>query len=153
VVLVRNGATSGRWRFAGTSLIDVTSQPNTVQIQSVRIQTSTLDTTLTDPATPFPLREVMRVDPLDSVRVTVTTNHTDDVVLLHHASHRRVFRNNGDGTYTIKWVSGALAGWRHFGIDALSRGTLFDDTAAYDSNRWYVPFVVRGSVALGDYYP
>src|SRR5439155_12148992 len=104
-----------RWRFAGTSLVDVTSDVNTTHIQSVRVQTSTLDTLVADPVALFRLRQVLRFPALDSVRVTVTTNHPDDVVLLHHADHRRMFHNNGDGTYTIKFLTGPLAGWRHFG--------------------------------------
>ncbi|HEY6195738.1 MAG TPA: hypothetical protein VI504_11915 [Candidatus Eisenbacteria bacterium] len=141
-----------RWRFAGTSLVEVTSDVNTTRIQSVHVQTSTLDTTLTDPAALFRLRDVLRIGPSDSVRVTVTTNHPDDVVLLHHADHRRPFRNNGDGTYSIRWVTGPLGGWRHFGVDAIAHATLFDDAAGYDSNRWVIPFVVTSQTPV-DYYP
>jgi hypothetical protein len=144
------GAT--HWRFAGTSLVDIVSSTNTTQIQSVRVQSTGLDTTLTDPAAFFLLRGVMRVNPSDSVRVTVTTNHANDVVLLHHAGFRRRFRNNGDGTYTIKWLTGPLGGWRHFGVDAIAHTTLFDDTAVYDSNRWFIPFAVVSEPVV-DYFP
>lgn len=140
------------WRFSATSLVNVTSDVNTTQIQAVHVQTSTVDTVLTDPAALFRLRRVLRILPSDSVRVTVTTNHANDVVLLHHADHRRLFRNNGDGTYTIKFLTGPLGGWRHFGVDAIAHATLFDDTAGYDDNRWHIPFVIT-SEAVVDYYP
>lgn len=144
------GAT--RWRFSGTSLVSVTSNVNTVQIQSVHIQATGVDTVITDPTALFKLRRVIRVLPTDSVRVTVTTNHTNDVLLLHHAFRRFRFRNNGDGTYTIRWFTGPLGGWRHFGVDAISHATLFDDTAGYDDNRWHIPFVVTTETPV-DYYP
>jgi hypothetical protein len=144
------GAT--RWRFSGTSLVSVTSDVNTTRILSVHIQSSTVDTVIMLPSQLFKLRDVIRIQPTDSVRVTVTTNHTDDVVLLHHAFHRYRFRNNGDGTYTIKWLTGPLGGWRHFGVDAIAHGTLFDDTAGYDDNRWHIPFVVTSQAPV-DYYP
>lgn len=146
--------TSGttRWRFSGTSLVSVTSDVNTTQIQSVHIQSSTVDTVITDPVALFKLRSVIRILPTDSVRVTVTTNHSDDVVLLHHAFRRYRFRNNLDGTYTIRWFAGPLGGWRHFGVDAIAHGTLYDDTAGYDDNRWHIPFVVTTQAPV-DYYP
>lgn len=140
------------WRFAGTSLVNITSNTNTTHIQSVHVQSTTVDTVIASPDSLFRLRSILRFQPLDSVRVTVTTNHIDDVVLLHHADHRRLFHNNGDGTYTIKFVTGPLTGWRHFGVDAMSHNTLFDDTAAYDSNRWYIPFVIVTEPVV-DYYP
>jgi hypothetical protein len=30
----------------------------------------------------------------------------------------------------------------HFGVDAISHATLYDDTAPYDSQRWVFPYVV-----------
>ena len=51
-------------------------------------------------------------------------------------------KNNGDDTYSGTFRTGWLTGVRHFGVNALSHGTLFDDTAPYDSQRWVLPYVL-----------
>jgi hypothetical protein len=73
------------------------------------------------------------------------------VVLFYDHDERRRFTNNGNGTYTFTFTAGRFIGLRNFGIDVLSHGTLFDDTAAYDSNAWIFPYVVmpdRASMPL-----
>ena len=45
-----------------------------------------------------------------------------------------------------------LAGVHHLGVNALSRGAIFDDRAPYDSQAWILPYVVRPTelADLGD---
>ena len=84
----------------------------------------------------------------------MTTLKNDDVVVLHRVGHRFRFHNNGDNTYTGTWLVPDLRlgnGPRpgpgrppifHFGVNALSNGTLFDDQAPYDSQAWLLPVVL-----------
>jgi hypothetical protein len=144
--------THDRWRIAAVTGVDVTSKDVTSQILSVRLQTATFDSTIVDPLAFFNLRHILRFASGDSVTITVTTSRSDDVVLLYHADHRRRMTNNGDNTYTGTLHVGTLDGWRHFGVNALSHGTLYDDTLPYDSKAWLFPYVVETTPAV-DYLP
>lgn len=143
-VRINEDSTRSRWRLVGTSGVKVTSDGATTQILSLRLQAGPLDTTITDPLELHRLRRLIRLDPSTPVRLTVTTTRADDIVLLYRWDHRRRFVNNGDNTYTAEFTTGDFPGLRHFGVNALSHGTLFDDTAPYDSQAWILPFVVRG---------
>jgi len=131
------------WRIAGTTAVRVTSKDAVTRIQSLRIQTAGLDTTITNPLEMFRLRRLIGVEPDTDVQLTVTTSGTDDVVVLHSGHRRFRFHNNGDGTHSGTWKSPALVGVRHVGVNALSHGTLFDDVAPYDSQAWILPYLVR----------
>lgn len=146
------GGGDRRWRLASASAVEVTSDNATSAITSVRLRTSTRDTTLTDPSALIALRQVLRFTPEDTVQVTVTTPRPDDVVLLYHHDRRERLANNGDGTYSGKFRAGLFSGWRHFAVNALSHGTLYDDVAPYDSKAWIYPYVVAGG-PLVDYLP
>jgi hypothetical protein len=137
-------STHSRWRLVGTSGVKVTSLDATTRILSLRIQAGVVDTTITDPLELHRLRNLIKLPGDTPVRLTVTTNHTDDVVLLYRWMNRRRFTNNGDGTYSAQFMTGDFPGLRHVGVNALTHGTLFDDTAPYDSQAWILPFVVRG---------
>ena len=140
------------WKLAAASAIEVTSESATSLVTSVRVRTATLDTTLTDPSAFIPFRRVLRFSPEDTVTVTVTTPRTDDVVLLYHHDRRERLTNHGDGTYSGKFRAGLFSGWRHFAVNALSHGTLYDDAAAYDSKAWIYPYVIVGGPSV-DYLP
>jgi hypothetical protein len=140
------------WKLAAASPVEVTSKDATTEITSVRVQTGAQDTTLTDPTAFIYLRTVLRFAAEDSVTVTVTTPRTDDVMLLYHHDRRELLANNGDGTYTGKFRAGVFEGWRHFAVNALSHGTLFDDAALYDSRAWIFPYVIVGGPEV-DYLP
>ena len=131
-----------RWRLAGTSGVDVRTRDGATRIVSLRIESAGLDTTLTDPLELHRLRHILRLAPDAGVRVTATTLAPDDVVLFRGAGERRRFVNNGDGTHSFRFMSGRFTGLRHFAVDGLSHGTLFDDVAAYDSNAWALAYVV-----------
>jgi hypothetical protein len=136
-------STRVRWRVAGVSGVEVTSQDNTTDIVSVHVEAGALETTITDPLEFIRLRGLLKLDPGASVKVTVTTTHNDDVVLLHHNDRRFKLTANGDGTYSGEFSCRRFTrGLWHFGVDAISHATLFDDAAAYDSQRWVFPYVV-----------
>ena len=141
-----------QWRIVGTSGVQITSRAAVTRIVSIRVEASHLDTTIVDPLALFRLRQVLRFDAEDSVRVTVTTLRNDDVVVLQRRDRHFPFRNNGDNTYSARLRVGMLAGVHHLGVNALARGTIFDDRAAYDSQAWILPYVVRPTelADLGD---
>ena len=140
------------WRIAATSGVQVTSAGATTNIQSVRVQAGAFDTTLTDPLALYRLRRVLRFPADAMVNVTVTTGRADDVVLLYFREMRFRLKNNGDDTYSGTFRAGRYAELRHFAVNALSNGTLFDDTAPYDSQAWIFPYVVEPT-ELANYMP
>jgi hypothetical protein len=140
------------WRVVATSGVKVTSRDAATRIVSLRIQADGVDTTLTDPLRFFRLRHILKLQPGTPVTLTVTTLRNDDIVVLCRLGHRFRFHNNGDDTYTGVWLVPDLRGGNgpgpgrpplfHFGVDALSRGTLFDDQAPYDSQAWVLPVLL-----------
>lgn len=131
------------WRVVGVSGVEVTSADATTNITSLRVEAGAIDTTFTNPLELYRLRRMLLVSGSQAMKLTVTTGRNDDVVLLYRHLNRRPFVNNGDGTYTAEFLLGDFPGIRHIGVNALSRGTLFDDTAAYDSKAWILGFAVR----------
>jgi hypothetical protein len=131
-----------RWRLAGTSGVDVRTRDGDTRLASLRIQSGDLDTTITEPLELHRLRRVLKLAPDAEVRLTATTADPTDVVLFHGFDLRRRFVNHGDGTHSFRFPSGHFPGLRHFGVDALSRGTLFDDAERYDANAWILAYVV-----------
>ncbi|MCC6350338.1 MAG: hypothetical protein IT347_12195 [Candidatus Eisenbacteria bacterium] len=131
------------WRLVGTSGVKVTSAEAGTHIQSVRVQAGVLDTTITAPLEMHRLRRVLHIPTGTQVVLTVKTTRDNDVVLLYRWMHRARFHNDGGGQYTIRWTTGNDGGLRHFGVNALSHGTLYDDAAPYDSQAWIFPFVVH----------
>jgi hypothetical protein len=132
-----------RWRVAATSGVRVSSRDHTTDITSLRIQSGALDTTITDPLEFVRMRNVLRLQPNSSVTLTVTTARNDDIVVLHRFGGRLLMTNHGDNSYSATLRIGLFAGGlRHFGVDAMSRGTLFDDVLSYDSQRWILPYVI-----------
>ena len=141
-----------RWRIAATSGVQVTSKDATTDITSLRVQSGDVDTTITDPLALFRLRRVLRFAGGAQVTITLTTGRNDDVSLLYLRDGRFRLKNNGDGTYSGTFRAGVFAGVHHFGVNALSHGTLFDDAAPYDSQAWILPYIVTPT-ELADYVP
>ncbi len=142
------------WRVVATSGVKVVARAATTGIASLRLQTAGVDTTITNPLHFFHLRRILKLEPGTAVTLTVTTLKNDDVVVMCRTGHRFRFHNNGDNTYTGSWLVPDLRtgpGPRpgpgrppifHFGVNALSHGTLFDDQASYDSQAWVLPMVL-----------
>jgi len=154
------------WRIVATSGVEVTSRAAQTHIESLRVQAAGTDTTITGVLRPFHLRRIFRLAPGTPVTLTVTTLRNDDVVVMCMRDRRFRFRNNGDNTYTGEWIvpdprrgdgPGPAPGpgappILHFGVNALSNGTLFDDQAPYDSQAWILPFIV-GPDEIADALP
>lgn len=154
VKLQRLPLAGGRfWKVIAITGAFVETPGATTHIESIRLQSAGVDTTITDPLAFFPLRDVIKFGAGDSVTVTVTTSRTNDPVYIHRWDWRHRLRNNGDGTYSFTWVTSAWSGWRHFGIQAMTHGSIYDDTAAFDMQAWHLPFRVVGGQPDVDYYP
>lgn len=134
-----------RWRVTAISGVKVTSRDASSEIVSVRVESGALDTTITAPLAFFHLRRILRFDEAADVKLTVTTTRSDDVVLLYRSGHREKMASHGDNTYTATFPAGDLEGWRHFGVNALSHGTLYDDELPYDSIAWILPYVIAST--------
>lgn len=142
------------WRIAALSGVEVTSKDATTHIVSLRIQAADKDTTITDPLAFMKLRKVLNFPPGTQVTLTVTTMRNDDVVVMEHSFRRFRFHNNGDNTYTGVFPTGVfMAGLHHFGVNALSKGTLFDDQAPYDSVQWIFPFSLEPESLMAEFMP
>jgi hypothetical protein len=147
------------WRIAGISGVEVTSKDSTTNILSVHIQDAPLDTTIDDPLAFQRLRRVLRFQPGTEVTITVKTKRNDDVVVFYHRDHRFRFHNNGDNTYTAMWpidlptIGMPSPGLMHFGVNAFSNGTLFDDQAPYDSRAWLFPFSLVPENLMAEFLP
>ena len=141
-----------RWRVAASSGVEVTSRAATTRIVSLEVKTATRDTMLTDPLAFFRLRQIMKFESGEEVRLIATTERNDDVVVLLRGGLRSRFQNNGDNTYTLVWHAALRGGLHHVGVNALSHGTLYDDAAPYDSKAWIVPYVVSPTV-LAEFIP
>jgi len=142
------------WKVVGITGALVSTLPpnNTTHILSVRLVATGVDTTLTDPQQLFTLRNVIHFAASDSVHLTVTTARTDDPVFIHlNGIYRWRLRNNLDGTYSTAWRTSAWPGWRHMGIQAMTHGSIYDDTSPFDTQAWHFPF--RVTQANVDYYP
>jgi hypothetical protein len=151
------------WKVAGISGVDVRSfDPSAstegspafgaTKIQSLRIQATALDTTINDPLQFILLHRIHIFGPSEDVTLTVTTSSSTDVLVLVRTGLRRRFHNNGDKTYTLTWHTSPEDGLHHFGVNALSNGTLFDDQAPYDSDAWIFPYAIS-PCAMADYLP
>jgi hypothetical protein len=138
----REGMDRPRWRVVATSGVEVGSRDHVTAIQSLRIESAGVDTTITNPLAFQFLRRIVRLEPMAEVRLTATTANATDLVILYDRHGRHRFRNLGDGTHAIVFRTGLAGGLRHFGVNALSRGTLFDDAAPYDSHAWLLPYAV-----------
>jgi hypothetical protein len=145
--------TVGRWKVVATSAVEVTSEGHTIDIESVHIASANLDTTLTAPLDLWRLRRLLVFAPREVVEITVTTNgDSSDVVSTLCRGPRGIFKSVGGGVFTARWKAPNHSDIGHFGVNALTRETLFDPKGPYDSAAWILPYVVRG-YSCGDYLP
>jgi len=153
VMLQRLALGLGReWRIVATTGALVETPGAITRIISLRIQSASgLDTTITDPLQWISLRHIIQFGTNDSVTVTVTTLRADNPVYIHRWDWRHRLRNNLDDTYSFTWVTSAWGGFRHFGIQAMSHGSIYDDTLPFDMQAWHLPFRVTQPGV--DYYP
>jgi len=142
------------WKVVQVTGAFVSTVSPTTSILSLYIHSSSgVDTTIYNPLQWISLRHVLKFGTLDTVSVTVTTSRTNDPVFIHRWDWRHRLRNNLDHTYTFSWVTSAWGGWRWFGIQAMTHGSLYDDTLPFDMQAWHFPFRVVGGQPDVDYYP
>jgi len=147
------GDTARCWKVVATSAVEVSSTDRTIEIQSVRVQSANLDTTLATPLDLWRLRRLLVFTPHEKVTLTVTTNgDSGDAVSFLRRDRRGLFKPEGNGVYTLRWKAPNGTGVGHLGINALTEATLFDPEGPYDSHAWILPFVVRGH-ECGYYLP
>lgn len=149
----RDGTDHRGWKLVALSGVLIESEATTRAINSVRIEAGALDETITTVAELVRVSDLLRIAPDTEVRVTVDTGDATDSVYLHrrHARVRTALENNGDGTFTGRFMTNDYRGHRHFVIDVLSEATLFDDEAPYDNVAWGIPFRIAASTdAAGD---
>jgi hypothetical protein len=142
------------WKVVEVTGASVSTIGPQTSLMSLHIHaTSGVDTTIVDPLQWFSLRHVLKFATHDTVTVTATTSRTNDAVFIHRWDWRHRLRNNLDGTYSFTWVTSAWGGWRWFGIQAMSHGSIYDDTLPFDMEAWHFPFRVVGGQPDVPYYP
>ena len=93
------------WRLEKISSAEITSNPHTVDIDSVRIEcVSYLDTVITNSLTLFRRRNIFRFAPEEEVILTVYS--IDDIYAFLHARGRFLgFADGGDGSLMIMSIN------------------------------------------------
>lgn len=143
---LRDGWT--RWTLRALSGAEITSDDGTRAITSVRLQAGDVDVTVTDPLELRRRRELLRLPAATPVHVTVATGDPTDLVVLYARWGRMRLRKMDDGTFQGRFRTPEGGGLRHVAVNALSRGTVFDDVAPYDSKAWALPYVVATPEAI-----
>lgn len=156
-----------RWALRAVSAVQGTTEGSEITITKVDVITDTDTLTISDPTSTymrlphFGGRELMQWGTTTPTRVRVTLTSTSpdtDLVAIHrpwmlgNAFHPlRVRMNmvsqeqNGSvylRVYELSW-NAHVAGWHHLFVDAITRGTLFDDTEAVSAQLWGIPFYVQ----------
>lgn len=139
------------WRLENLSGVEIMSDPNTVGIDSIRIECMNYpDTVITDPLNLVKRRNILTFDP--EVEVTLTIYSTDDTYAFFHARARR-FGHRGwwrwefdeveSGVWSGTWITPRLPGVRMAAFDILHKSTLDDNQYQYDSNAWVFPYIIE----------
>jgi hypothetical protein len=141
------------WRLTAISGTEITSDNGTRTIQSVEVQSGTLDVTITDPLALVRRGDLPRIAPSARVHVIATTGDATDVLVLYTRWGRMRMRPGAvAGQFEAHFLAPSEGGLRHIAVNALSHGTLFDDALPYDSKAWGIPFVV-GPTAVATTQP
>jgi hypothetical protein len=132
------------WRLVALSGVLVKSPETTRNIEWVRVQAGDVDETITNVTDLVRLESLLALPAATEATVTVKTGDMSDQAYLHlRGRHQRIqMQSNGDATFTARFVTSAQHGPRHFAVDVLSEGTLYDDVAPYDNIAWGIPYRV-----------
>ena len=147
-IFKKTGEDSGEyrgWVLVKISGVDVVSTPTiTVMVDSVHLQGTSVDTTLTDPSALFEVENALMFTEGDSIDVTVYTNDSSALVYLHpfRLGGRTKFQNNGDGSYSGIWIIPS-ADIHRVAFDVIQWETLYDDSYDHDSSIWVYPYKVQ----------
>lgn len=156
-----------RWALRAVSAVQGTTEGSEITITRVDVITDSDTLTITDPTTTFMRlphfggRELMQwgTSTPTTVRVTLTSASPDtDLVAIHrpwmmgsmfHPLRIRMNmvsqEQNGSvyvRVYELSW-NAHIAGRHHLFVDAITRGTLFDDTEGVSAQLWGIPFIVQ----------
>jgi len=133
------------WRLYALSGVDVTSEPNTVQIDSVKIEWGDSTRVITDILELETREEVFTMNPEQVFTISVYTNDTTALVFLHtwrgNRSHRWRLHHGQNGFHGF--CQAAPGGIHHIAVDIMTHSTLFDSDEPYDSNTWIIPYRIE----------
>lgn len=134
------------WRLEKITGVEVTSKDHTVDIDSVRVQsTSYPDTVITDPLVFVDRESIFTFGPEEEVTLTVYS--PDSIYAFLHARgcfggncHWWRWRFNASNTGT--WTTPHHEGVRVAAFDILHKNTIDNIDYIYDSNAWIFPYMV-----------
>ena len=144
------------WRITEiTPIVLTSSDPNPHTIEPVRVEVYKnvgegleLVADVTDPLNTYFSRDNLPwASTEQELEIIVHANTTSPGVgVLHphvyrHGRHPRLMlEDNGDGTYSGTYVTGAHPGVFMSGFDLLDYETLYDSEGAYDAGGWAIPY-------------
>jgi hypothetical protein len=127
----------------------LTEGGQTVEIESVKIESTNFNRTYTDPQEMIPLSELPHFQPGDEVTVTVTaTNDSDDwtpecFAYIHHDKERDPMDNTDTEMYVKKYTIGNDERVHHGCADVLDAQTLMTESGDdYNGSAWAIPYYV-----------
>lgn len=139
------------WRLEKISGIEATSSPNAVQIDSIRVQsTSYSDTVISDIHRLVDKENILTFQPEEDVTLTVYSD--DSVYAFLHARGRYGgirrwwrwrFMNQVNGGWQRTWKTPLNKGVYPAIFDILHMNTLDDNQYRYDSNGWLIPYRIE----------
>jgi|GEM_PF-1457441 len=127
----------------------LTEGDQTVEIESVKIESTNFNRTYTDPQEMIPLGELPHFQPGDEVTVTVmATNESDKwtpecFAYIHHDWWREPMTNTEAETYVKKYTIGSEERVHHGCADVLDAQTLMTESGDdYNGSAWAMPYLV-----------
>ena len=132
----------GRWMLTDVSgLLANSVETLTMNMDSIRVQSATVDVTITDPSALMAVPdEIMCFEEGEEVTVTVSGPPEDAILFLHTRGHRSPFQyDNGAfvGTWTV-----THRGVHCAGVQALAHDSIYDSDYPDDSLIWGMPYAV-----------
>jgi hypothetical protein len=149
-----------KWRLKEVSMGQGFSDPTTITLAEITIEAPGIEPiTVASPLDHFMDRQngIPTFAPGDTVKVYATLTNTNQyppepgtTLLLHFAVNRRMRRARrpfndegiypdqiaGDGIFSGFWIAQHRSGIYHAVVDAIDNGTIYDDTAPYNSLSW-----------------
>ncbi|HYW68124.1 MAG TPA: hypothetical protein VE960_00825 [bacterium] len=132
----------GRWTLTAISgLVANSVETLTMNIDSIRVQSATVDTTITDPSALMDVPEDIACFEMgEEVTVTVSGPPEDAILFLHTRQHRSPLQYDG-GVFVGSWVV-AHEGIHCAGVQALAHDSIYDSEYPDDSLIWAMPYEV-----------
>lgn len=132
----------GRWILTDVSgLVANSVETLTMSIDSIRVQSATVDITITDPSALMVVPdEIMCFEDGEEVTVTVSGPPEDAILFLHTRGHRTPFHYDSGvflGTWTV-----THRGVHCAGVQALAHDSIHDSEYPDDSLIWGMPYEV-----------